>query len=72
MVFDGLFVEDIGDFLVLLIGEVLEFIIGVFFYCENGGVIEIIIWGLGLFFSVMYINGWEVMNGSGDCFVNFF
>lgn len=68
---DGFFVEDIGDLFVLLIGEVLEFIIGVVLYCENGGVIEIIICGLGFFLSVIYINGWEVINGSGDCLVNF-
>lgn len=71
VVFDVLVVEDIGDLFVLLIGEVIEIIIGVFMYCEKGGVLEILICGLGLFFGLFIFNGCEVINGSGDCLVNF-
>lgn len=33
---------------------------------------EILIWGFGFYLGSMVMNGCEVVNGSGDCFVNFF
>lgn len=49
-----------------LIGEVLELIIGVVFYWENGGVMEVFICGLGFYFLLIVVNGCVVINGFGD------